>query len=49
MEDLSFVLALPLATAVSRLCPFVVVVVMINLLTQYIYDYYYVAWTRPTR
>ena len=34
VEDLSFVLALPLSTAVSRLCPFVVVVVMINFLTQ---------------
>ena len=31
MEELSFVLALPLSTAVSRLYPFVVVVVMIKL------------------
>ena len=29
--------------------PFVVVVVTVNLLAQWIYDYYYVARTRPTR
>ena len=46
-EELSFVLALQLPTAVSRLCPFVVVVYHLCKQVNY-YDYYYVAWTRLT-
>ena len=48
VEELSLILAWPLSTDGKRLCPFVVVVVTVNLLMQQIYDYYYVAWTRPS-
>ena len=49
VEDLSFVLALPLSTAVSRLCPFVVVVVyLLRKQVDHHDNYYYVAWTRLT-
>ena len=48
MEDLSFVLALPLPTAVSRLCTFVVVVYLLYKQVDYYNYYYYVAWTRLT-
>jgi hypothetical protein len=49
VEDLSFVLALPLPTAVSRLWPFVVVVVyLLRKQVDHHDDYYYVAWTRLT-